>query len=317
MSDARGASPCHQSVTRAVITGASGFIGRALVKHLQACNIEVVPVSRFPSAAPHEGKIADLMVSGALDPLLDERTVVFHMAAEVGVGESVQDPRRNFESNVLGTFEVLESVRKAGCRMVYPSTASIYDSLNPLPLRETAYVKPTSPYGASKAAGEAYCAAYNRSYQSDIRIARLFSVYGVGMVRFVIYDLIRKIQRNPRRIEIRGDGEQIRDYLYIDDVVRGLVHIAEHGEAGEAYNLAAGVPVRLLDLVRHIAGLMGHPEIEIVPTGEPSPGDVPRWYADISKIRSTGFVPQVSFEEGLLRTIRYLSEAQPDTRSNR
>jgi nucleoside-diphosphate-sugar epimerase len=185
--------------------------------------------------------------------------------------------------------------------------------MNQLPLCETAYVRPTSPYAAGKVAGEAYCAAYHRSYNIDVRVARLFSVYGIGMTKFVIHDLIRKIQRNPRRIEIRGDGEQIRDYLYIDDAVRGLVHIAEHGEAGQDYNLASGVPVRLLDLALQIAALMGYPEIEIVPTGELSPGDVPKWYADISKIRRIGFTPQVSFDEGLLRTIRYLSDALPST----
>jgi UDP-glucose 4-epimerase len=243
--------------------------------------------------------------------LLDERTVVFHMAARADVGASVSDPRCDFENNVLATFEILESVRKAGCRMVYPSTASVFDSMDALPLCETAYVKPTSPYAAGKVAGEAYCAAYHRSYNSDIRVARMFSVYGHGMNRFVISDLIHKIQRDPRRIEIRGDGEQIRDYLYIDDAVRGLVHIAEHGEAGQDYNLASGVPVRLLDLARQIATLMEHKEIEIVPTGEPSPGDVPKWYADISKIRHIGFTPQVGFDEGLLRTIRYLSDALP------
>jgi nucleoside-diphosphate-sugar epimerase len=181
--------------------------------------------------------------------------------------------------------------------------------MNALPLCETAYARPTSPYAAGKAAGEAYCAAYHRSYNIDVRVARMFSVYGVGMSRFVIHDLIHNIQRDSRRIEIRGDGEQIRDYLYIDDAVRGLVHIAEHGEAGQDYNLASGIPVRLLNLARKIATLMGHPDIEIVPTGEPSPGDVPKWYADISKIRRIGFAPQVGFDEGLLRTIRYLSDA--------
>jgi len=109
-----------------------------------------------------------------------------------------------------------------------------------------------------------------------------------------------------RHVEIRGDGQQIRDYLYIDDAARGLVHIAEYGEAGQDYNLASGVPVRLLDLAHQIAVLMGHPEIAVVPTGEASPGDVPKWYADVRKIRRIGFTPQVSFEEGLLRTICYL-----------
>ncbi len=300
-------------VTRAIITGASGFIGRTLVCHLLDRRAEVIAVDYIPVTLSCESHVADLTIPSSLDSLLDERTVVFHLAARADVGASVTDPRGNFVNNVLATFEVLESVRKAGCRLVYPSTASIFDSMDDLPLRETAYVKPTSPYGAAKVAGEAYCSAYHRSYNCDIRVARMFSVYGVGMNRFVIWDLIDKIQRDPRRIEIRGDGEQIRDYLYIDDAVRGLVHIAEHGSAGQDYNLASGAPVRLFDLARKIATLMGHPESEILPTGEPSPGDVPKWYADISKIRRIGFMPQVSLDEGLLRTIRYLSDAKSST----
>jgi UDP-glucose 4-epimerase len=302
-----------QSVTRAIVTGASGFIGRALVLHLLKRNVEVIAVDCRPATLPCISHVIDLRTVGALDSLLDDHSVVFHMAARADVGVSVGDPRGDFESNVAAMFEILESVRSAGCHLVFPSTASTFDSMNQLPLCETAYVRPTSPYAAGKVAGEAYCAAYHRSYNIDVRVARLFSVYGIGMTKFVIHDLIRKIQRNPRRIEIRGDGEQIRDYLYIDDAVRGLVHIAEHGEAGQDYNLASGVPVRLLDLALQIAALMGYPEIEIVPTGELSPGDVPKWYADISKIRRIGFTPQVSFDEGLLRTIQYLSVAKSST----
>jgi UDP-glucose 4-epimerase len=313
MSDVSETQQSVQPVTLAIVTGASGFIGRALVLHLLKRNVQVIAVDCRPATLPCVSHVIDLRTNGVLDPFLDERSVVFHMAARADVGASVRDPRGDFEGNIAATFEILESVRNAGCRLVYPSTASVFDSMNALPLCETAYVKPTSPYAAGKAAGEAYCAAYHRSYNVDVRVARMFSVYGVGMNRFVIHDLIRKIQHDPRRIEIRGDGHQIRDYLYIDDAVRGLVHIAEHGEAGQDYNLATGIPVRLLDLALQIAVLMGHPEIEVVPTGEPSPGDVPKWYADVSKIRRIGFTPLVSFEEGLRRTIHYLLEAQPST----
>lgn len=297
-----------QPVSRALVTGASGFIGGALVSHLLLRGVEVVGVDLVPATLACPSHVVDLTAPGALDPLLDDRTVIFHMAARADVVASVRDPGCDFRNNVLATFAILESMRRAHCRMIYPSTASVFDSRNKLPLTETAYVRPTSPYAAAKVAGEAYCAAYHRAYGADIRIARMFSVYGVGMRRFVIHDLVRKIQHNPQRVELRGDGEQIRDYLYIDDAVRGLGYIAEHGEAGEDYNLATGAPVRLLDLARLIATLMGHPEIEIVPTGEVTPGDVPKWYADISKIRRIGFAPQVDFQQGLRKTIRWLSE---------
>src|ERR1039457_4496143 len=123
-------------VTRAIITGSSGFIGQALVTHLVERKVEVIAADRIPITLACASHVVDLRTFGALDSLLDERTVVFHMAARADVGASVSDPRCDFENNVLATFEILESVRKAGCRMVYPSTASVFDSMDALPLCE-------------------------------------------------------------------------------------------------------------------------------------------------------------------------------------
>jgi nucleoside-diphosphate-sugar epimerase len=127
------------------------------------------------------------------------------------------------------------------------------------------------------------------------------------MYRFAIHDLVRKMQNNSRELVILGDGHQIRDYLYIEDAVRGLITIANGGTPGEDYNLASGVPVRLLDLAQKIAALMGYPNINIIPSGQSFPGDVPRWYADISKIEQIGFKPEMPLEEGLPRTIAWLT----------
>jgi UDP-glucose 4-epimerase len=196
--------------------------------------------------------------------------------------------------------------------VIFPSTASIFDASNVLPLPERAFPRPSSPYAAGKLGGEAYCHAYHRCYGLDVRIARLFSVYGVGMFRFAIHDIVRKIQRNPDEVTILGDGTQVRDYLFIDDAVRGLVLIATSGEGGEEYNLASGVPVTLMDLTRRIAAVMGHPAIRIATTGRSFPGDTPRWYADISKIRALGFEPQVDLDAGLRATVAWLN-SQPVT----
>jgi nucleoside-diphosphate-sugar epimerase len=141
----------------------------------------------------------------------------------------------------------------------------------------------------------------------DVRIARLFSVYGVGMFRFAIHDIIRKIQQDHDELTILGDGCQVRDYLFIDDAVRGLAMVGTKGAGGEEYNVASGIPVRLLDLARLIAELMGHPQIRIRTTGRSFPGDTPRWYADISKVRALGFQPQLDLRAGLQQTIAWLA----------
>ncbi len=297
----------REQYRRAVVTGASGFIGQALVAHLRSSGWQVLAVDRKPFPdAEQPAMSVDVAQPDALARVVDSNTTIFHLAASADVAASVASPRRDFDNTFRGVFEVLEAARQAKCRVIFPSTASIFDASNQLPLSERAFPRPTSPYAAGKLGGEAYCHAYHRSYGLDVRIARLFSVYGAGMYRFAIHDIIRKVQANPSEIQILGDGTQIRDYLYIDDAVRGLELIATEAQPGEEYNLASGIPVRLLDLTRTIAELMGHPDIRIAPTGRSFPGDTHRWFADISKIRALGFEPSVDLRSGLQRTIAWL-----------
>jgi UDP-glucose 4-epimerase len=292
---------------RALVTGGNGFIGRNLVAHLVETGWEVLSVDRAPGeGVPGKSLVLDVTVPGALTGLLGHETTVFHLAASADIRRSVEDPRADFETNVRGLFEVLESARHEGARVVFASTASVFDAGNVLPWKERGHARPMSPYAAGKLAGEAYCYAFHRCYGLDVRVARMFNIFGIGMTRFAIYDLVRKIQKDPERLEVLGDGNQVRDFLYVDDAVRGLVRIATHGQPGEDYNLASGSPVAILDLARAIASLMGRPSIAIAPSGRSFPGDTPRWYADISKIRGIGFAPEVPFEVGLRRTVDWL-----------
>ncbi len=300
---------------RALVTGAGGFIGSALVRHLADAGWEVIAADHHGCTEPGVTAMTlDVATRGALAKVLTPGTIVFHLAASANVAASVRDPRHDLTNTFEGLFEVLETARTVGCPVIFPSTASVFDPAESLPLHERAFPRPTSPYGAAKLAGEAYCYAYHRSYGADVRVARLFSVYGVGMRRYAIHDLIRKIQKQPDEIEILGDGTQVRDYLYIDDAVRGLVTIATNGASGEDYNLAYGAPVRIDELARLIATLMGYPDIRLRYAGKSFPGDTSRWYADVTKVRSLGFTTQVSLEQGLQRTIAWMTD--PASRSS-
>lgn len=292
---------------QAVVTGAAGFIGQVLVRDLLERGEDVLAIDRHECRQPTSSLRLDLSQPGVLTGRVRDGATIFHLAASADVAASVREPRHDLTNTFAPLFEVLETARHQRCQVVFPSTASVFDTSQPLPLAETAAKRPTSPYGAAKLAGEAYCAAYFRSYGADARVARLFSVYGPGMRRLAIHDLIGKVRRNPAEIELLGDGTQVRDYLYVDDAVRGLVAVAMAGSPGEDYNVASGEPVRLIDLAREIATQMGHPAIRIVPTGKSFPGDTPKWYGDVTKVRALGFTPQVTLSDGLRRTIAALT----------
>lgn len=296
------------TIERAVVTGSAGFIGRHLADTLIRHGVDVVAIDLQPIDGEGGARVvrADLSEPRVLDDHLTPDTVIFHLAARANVPASVEDPAGDFRNNVVALFEVLESARRARCMLVFPSSAAVYDPSSESPLPETALTRPSSPYGAAKLAGESYCVAYHRTYGLDVRIARLFNVYGPGMRQFVIHDLVRKLERNGDELEILGDGQQIRDYLYVDDAVRAFVAIAEHGEPGQDYNLACGEPTTIMDLARRIARLMGYPGVRIRPTGRSWPGDIPRWYADTAKLKTLGFAPEVDLETGLRRTIGWL-----------
>jgi UDP-glucose 4-epimerase len=266
--------------------------------------IDVIAVDKDPN--PVEGlcwTAVDLSKPSGISQLLDADTTIYHLAASADVRGSVNDPRYDFNNTLCAFFEVLEAARETGARVIFPSTASVFDPRAPLPLEETSAKLPSSPYAAAKLAGEAYCAAYHRAYGVDARVARMFSVYGPRMTRLAIYDIVRKLTMDPSRVEILGDGSQVRDYLHVRDAARGLEMIASRGEPGEDYNLASGIPVTLIELTQRIARLMGFDDTRIEPTGESFAGDTPRWYASLEKIRRIGFEPEIDLDTGLSETV--------------
>ena len=289
---------------KAVITGAGGLIGRELIDLLLKKGVEITAIDKDPTPVPGvEWIVRDLSSPSGLEQLLDADTTIYHLAASADVRKSVSDPRNDFNNTLCAFFEVLEAARTTGARVIFPSTASVFDPRAPLPLSESSAKAPSSPYAAAKLAGEAYCAAYHHAYGVDARIARMFSVYGPRMTRLAIHDIIRKLELDPSRVEILGDGLQVRDYLHVRDAARGLEIVATHGAPGADYNLASGIPVTLMELTRRIARLMQCEDVRIETTGQSFTGDTPRWYASISRIRGIGFAPEIMLEAGLAETI--------------
>lgn len=294
-----------------LVTGGLGLVGSHLVDKL-AENNSVIVFDNVSSGRKEnvdekkvriiEGDIADKRdLEKARGNSFD---FLLHLAAQANVPYSVENPRKDFVSNTAGTFNALSFAREEGIkRTVFFSSAAVYDKVNRMPIRETGKIKASSPYGASKIAGEAYCNAFTECYGLDVVIARLFNIYGERMRKYVIYDLTKKILRDRGQLEILGDGEQVRDYLYASDAVDALILIAEKGEKGEVYNVGSGIPIKIKDLAKMIMTILGAEDAKIRYTNKSWKGDIKKWYADISRISNMGFKQRVPFETGLKTTV--------------
>jgi len=306
---------------RVLVTGAAGFIGSHLVDRLVEEGAEVVAIDNLKDGnlsnlAESMDKIefhkVDIRNFESLKEVMDRVEIVFHLAANANVPYSVDNPKYDFETNALGTFNVLKlSLDLDVEKVVYASSAAVYGEPVYVPIDEEHPLNPISPYGASKLAGERLGFAYFKTYGLPFVSLRIFNTYGPRQRRYVMYDFLRKLRENPNRLEVLGTGEQVRDFCYVKDCVEAFILASEKNIAvGDVFNIAGGNPISIRDLAYLIVKILGlDGKTEIVFTGESWKGDIVNLYADISKIKSKlGFEPKVSLEEGILRLKRWFDD---------
>jgi nucleoside-diphosphate-sugar epimerase len=238
--------------------------------------------------------------------------LVFHIAALPSVPRSIQDPLTSTASNVTGTLNVLLAARDEDVRrVVFASSSSVYGPQREFPQREEAAARPISPYGVSKLAAEGYCRAFTQVYGLETVALRYFNVFGprqdpLSQYAAVIPKFITAVLEGERPV-IFGDGEQSRDFTYVDNTVDGTVLAASaEGVAGETFNVACGDGTTLNQLVEHI-GALSRKGVE-ADYAERQPGDLQRSLADISRAREAlGYEPAVDIRSGLEKTFVHLS----------
>jgi len=297
-------------VPRALVTGGAGFIGSALVRALAAAGFEARVLDDLSSGSPAnlEGTGADLVTGDVrdLDLVVGAARgcdVVFHLAAGAGVVESMNDPLTNFDQNGRGTLTALEAARRAEVPRLVFSSSNAPLGENAYPASEDKPVAPLSPYGASKATGEAYCSAFHGAYGMDAVVVRFSNAYGPRSAHKgnVIPLFIRRI-RAGEELVLYGDGSQTRDFVFCEDLARGLVAAATTpGVGGQIFQLASGVETSLASLIELIGETAGEsPRVRREP---PRQGEIQRNYSLIDKARNfLGYSPQVELREGLQRT---------------
>lgn len=295
---------------RALVTGGAGFIGSALVPALGAAGYDVRVVDDLSVGDPanveragaelRRGDVRDVDLVTAAARGCD---VVFHLAAGAGVVESITDPLTNFDQNVRGTVTVLEAARRADVARLVFSSSNAPLGENAYPASEEKPVAPLSPYGASKAAGEAYCSAFHGAYGMDAVVVRFSNAYGPHSAHKgnVIPLFIRRLRAGEELI-VYGDGGQTRDFVFCEDLAAGLIAAARtDGIGGQIFQLASGVETtlnRLLELLSAASGM--EPRVRREP---PRAGEILRNYSLIDKARRVlGYNPAVPLEDGLKRT---------------
>jgi UDP-glucose 4-epimerase len=295
---------------RVLVTGGAGFIGSNLCRVLRADGAAVVALDNLSTGyranlerlSGVELVERDIREPAAVDEAVRGCEIVFHLAASVGNRRSIEDPVADSETNVLGTLRVLEAARNAGVRkVVYSSSAAIFGELKHLPIREDHPVEPDSPYGASKLAAEKQSLAFGRLFDLEVVCLRYFNVYGVNQ-RYDAYGNVIPIFANRllrgQPLIIYGDGEQTRDFVHVDDVVRANIAAALAPGVTGAFNIGSAMAVTINRLAELMRTLGGSPvAIEHAPA---RPGDVRHSRADITAARDAlGFRPGRQLEDGL------------------
>ncbi len=300
--------------SRVLVTGACGFLGTHLLDSLLACGAQVNTTDRLGLPSPYAGRPSLHHLQGDLEQLLGDHRLrlaeydfIFHLSGTGYVPYSVERPADDFTANLELTFALLEAMRReaASARLINISSAAVYGRPARIPIREEDPTVPLSPYGVSKLAGERYVSVYSQLYGLKAVSLRIFSTYGPGQRKLVVYDLFDKLYHDPDRLEILGDGSQGRDFIYISDVVNGLLLAAENAPAsGEVYNLASGNTVRISELAERICEVC-HMAPKITYTGRSRAGDPDYWQVDISRLKSLGFTPGTLLTEGLKAVQRW------------
>jgi UDP-glucose 4-epimerase len=302
---------------RVLVTGGAGFIGVNLAPVLAELGYATRCFDDFSTGRRDDAAKAgyDEVVQGdvldleALTQAASGCAHLVHLAAQAGVPTSVQDPIADCELNVRGTLHALMAARDAGVGgFVFASSNAPLGEITP-PAHEDMVPRPTSPYGASKLSGEAYCSAFSGSYGLPTTVLRFANVYGPYSYHkgSVVAAFCRQAMAGEPLV-VFGDGSQTRDFVFVEDLCRGIAAALAHDGESTVAHLGSGVETTVLDVARLVAERIGGASLEHRPE---RPGDVMRNYADISRARELfGFEPRVPLEEGLDRTVRWFRESR-------
>jgi UDP-glucose 4-epimerase len=294
---------------RVVVTGSSGFIGAHVVANLCGLGASVLSVDRRPAPLfrchpddQHDITIieGDLKDHGVVEAAIEEGTrAIVHLAAQTQVLRSIEDPQGTFDNNVVVTGALLERARRVGAAtFVLASTNAVVGAGASGTLHEDVPLAPLTPYGATKAAGEMNLSCYNAAYGLRGVALRFTNVYGLGMSeKDSIVPRLMRVAASGATFDVYGDGQQVRDYVNVADVVSAIVLSLANPAVSGPVVIGSGVSVSVMDLIELTQKALGTTlEVRHIPA---KAGEMPAVRVDNSRARGLGWVPKVSLEEGL------------------
>ncbi len=307
-------------MTKVLVTGGAGFIGSNFVRYAlrQHPDWRVTTLDKLTYCGRlenlhdvaddprHRFVKADIRDAAVSAPLVRESHIVVHFAAESHVDRSIQSADEFIQTDVLGTFALLEAARgaKALRRFVQISTDEVYGSVPTGASKETDELLPRNPYSASKAAADRLAYSYWATYKVPVVITRASNNYGPYQFPEKVIPLFITNALEDQGLPLYGDGLNVRDWLHVEDHCRALDLVIEKGLDGQVYNIGGGNEVPNVDLTRRILALLGKPESLIRPVAD-RPGHDRRYALDTTKLQALGWTPRCEFDAGLAATVEW------------
>ncbi|MCK4313818.1 dTDP-glucose 4,6-dehydratase [Candidatus Bathyarchaeota archaeon] len=304
-----------------LVTGGLGFIGSNFCRHIitkhpddEVINIDKIGIGANPANLEDmknekryrfiKGNICD---SKLINTIIKQVDAVVNIAAETHVDRSIADPTPFIQNNTIGTFTILEAIRKHNnkAKLVQVSTDEVYGEIHEGSFNENGMLKPSNPYSASKTAADMFTTAYHKTYGLNAAITRCTNNYGPYQIpeKLMPKTIIRALKNLS--IPIYGSGENVRDWIYVQDHCEAIDFVLRKGESGEIYNISGGNELPNIQIARKILELLGKPE-NLITHVEDRPGHDVRYSLNSSKIKSKlGWKPKFSFKEALEATVNW------------
>ncbi len=308
---------------KCIVTGVTGFIGSYFAKYIitHYPDIKIVGITRN-SDQDHLKRIEMIFnhpnfklycidfAKGDLSEAFEDVDYVFHFGAKTFVDHSIRKPDSFIESNIVGTYKILEEERRMKGKIkghFQVSTDEVYGSILEGAYKEDSTLNPTNPYAATKAAGDMLCLSYWNTYKLPIIITRTENNYGPYQHPQKAMPVFVKKALNNEKIPVYGDGKHRRMWLHVEDHCRAILHLMIHGKPGEIYHIAGEQELENIELAQRVLSLLDKPEdmIEFIDDYNIRPGHDRRYALNVDKLRATGWMPQYTLAQGLVEVVHW------------